>query len=164
MRSTQEHRRSALAENIEPTLTDLERANQRALTAECLDRHQRRTYLITTIPTHTMQTIQGSPFPAQAQQTLQGPGIPPLFGRNLDGHLKRLENAEDDNPSHRSDPQSGPHSRSRPPQDSRNPSLFVRPRDLAFSAQAQQPYTQAQQKPATRHPDNVQPTPRGPTS
>ena len=91
-----------------------------------------------TNPTHTKQTIQGSLFLAQEQQPLQGPGIPPLFGRVLDGRLKRLENVEDDDPSHRSGPQLGPHSRSRPPQDPWIPSPSVRSQDFVLAAQAQQ--------------------------
>ena len=36
-----------------------------------------------------------------------------------------------------------------------------RPQNIVFSAQARQPNTQAQQKPATRHTDDVKPTPEG---
>ena len=55
-------------DDTELILTDLERANQRALTAECMDRYRRWKHLNTPTPTHTKQTIQGFLSLAQAQQ------------------------------------------------------------------------------------------------
>ena len=67
-RSQQGQRRSDITYDMELILTDLERANQRALTAECMDRYQRRKHLNTPTPTHIKQMIQGFQFLVQAQQ------------------------------------------------------------------------------------------------
>ena len=53
---------------MELILTDLERANQRTLTAECMDRYHSRKHLNAPTSTHIKQTIQGFLSLAQAQQ------------------------------------------------------------------------------------------------
>ena len=56
----QQEQRSAITDDMELILTDLEEANQIALTAECLASHQRRKLLGTPTHTHIKLTKVGS--------------------------------------------------------------------------------------------------------